>query len=68
LREHLGQGAEYISVRGVVWTRPRMTVLISRIICVAYDPAHVGQLLTKMGWSGQKPASHASQRNEAIER
>jgi transposase len=64
LREYLVQGAEHFGFRGNVWTQPRVAELIKRKFGVMYHPSHVGRILKKLGWSRQKPATRASQRNE----
>jgi len=65
----LAQGAEQWGFRGDVWTRARVAVVIKRSFGVAYGLSQVGLLLSKIGWSRQKPLERASQRDEAaIER
>jgi transposase len=52
-----------------LWTLERIRRLIHDLFGVWYDPAHVWRLLGRMGWSCQKPARRAKQRDEAaIER
>ena len=52
-----------------LWTLERIRRLIHDRFGVWYDPAHVWRLLGRMGWSCQKPARRAKQRDEAaIER
>jgi transposase len=63
-------------IRGVAGTPPldagtvsRIGKLIQRLFGVRYHDHHVWWLLGRMGWSCQKPARQAKQRDEAaIER
>ena len=65
----LAQGAEHFAFRGDVWTRGRVATVIQRSFGVTYSLTHVGWLLSKIGWSRQKPIERASQRDEtAIDR
>jgi transposase len=48
-----------------LWTLPRITKLIAKRFGVRYHPSHVWKLLRQMGWSCQKPARQAKERNEA---
>jgi transposase len=66
LRAHLSKGAEPFGFRGEGWTQPRVAALIKRSFGVSYPSAHGGRSLKKLGWSGQKPVTRASQRNEAV--
>lgn len=52
-----------------LWTLERIRRLIHELCGVWYTTAHVWWLLGRMGWSCQKPARRAKQRDEAaIER
>jgi transposase len=64
LPELLAQGAEAYGFRGALWTRGRVAEVIQREFGVTYDPAHVGRILRACGWSLQKPARRAKQRDE----
>jgi transposase len=60
--------AETYGFRGKVWTCERVAELIHREFGVRYHPAHVSRLLRALGFSLQKPARRADQRDEeAIE-
>lgn len=61
----LAQGAEAYGFGGAVWTRARVAEVIRREFGVTYDVAHVGRILRACGWSLQKPARRAKQRDEA---
>ena len=65
LPELLGRGPEAYGFRGDVWTRARVRAVIQAEFGVTYSKEHVGRLLSKIGWSRQKPIERASQRDEA---
>ena len=51
-----------------LWTLRRVVELIRRRFGVQYDPSQVSRILHSMGWSRQKPARRARERDEeAIE-
>lgn len=51
-----------------LWTTIRVAELIEKLFGVRYDRDHVGRLLHRWGWSHQKPARQAMERDEkAIE-
>ncbi len=60
----LAQSAEAFGFRGDIWTQPRVTELIRRQFRVSYHPSQVGRILKECGWSRQKPARRAAQRDE----
>jgi len=47
-----------------LWTLARITVVIRRTCGVTYHPRHVWRVLRQMGWSRQRPARRAKERNE----
>ncbi len=52
-----------------LWTLPRIAEVIEQMTGVHYHPGHVWKLLRQMGWSLQKPATQAKERDEtAIKR
>ena len=61
----LHQGAEAYGFRGQVWTCGRIAAVIRLECGISYHPVHVGRLCQAIGWSPQKPARRAKQRNEA---
>jgi len=65
LPQYLEAGPEAYGFRGDVWTRARVGAVIEEEFGVSYSDVHVGRLLKKIGWSRQKPAERASQRDEA---
>lgn len=46
-----------------LWTLKRMAAVIGRLTGVRYHPGHVWKVLGAMGWSLQRPASRARERN-----
>jgi transposase len=52
-----------------LWTLARVAEVIERVAGVHYHPGHVWRVLRQMGWSHQRPARRAVERDdEAIER
>lgn len=52
-----------------LWTLPRVAKLIKQRFGIAYSTGHIWHLLRRLGFSCQRPARRAIQRNEAgIER
>lgn len=48
-----------------LWTLPRVALVVSRIAGVKYHPGHVWRLMPQLGWSLQRPAQQAKERNPA---
>ncbi len=48
-----------------LWTCPRVAQLIADEFGIDYHTGHVWKLLVSLGWSCQRPAGRALQRNEA---
>lgn len=48
-----------------LWTTRRIAIVIQREFRVRLHRAHVGRLLTELGWSCQKPERRALERDEA---
>jgi transposase len=48
-----------------VWTLARVAAVIEAETGVAYHPGHVWKLLRRMGWSRQRPARRAVERDDA---
>ncbi len=61
----LAQGAEAHGFSSPIWTTQRVADLIRRRFRVRYDRDHVCRLLHRFGWSWQKPARRARERDEA---
>jgi transposase len=69
LPDILRRGAQAYGFVGDVWTQERVAAVIKREFGVSYHHDHIGRLLRSLGWSVQKPALRASERNDAaIER
>lgn len=65
----LVQGALAQGFPTELWTLPRVAKLIKQRFGVAYSSGHIWHLLRRLGFSCQKPARRATQRDEvAIER
>lgn len=61
----LAHGAEAHGFSSPLWTTQRVADLIWRRFRVRYDRDHVCRLLHRFGWSWQKPARRARERDEA---
>lgn len=48
-----------------LWTLPRMAALIEHETGVAFHPGHVWRVVRGLGWSLQRPAKRAQERDEA---
>jgi transposase len=68
-RQQLGkallQDAQAHGFLNDLWTLPRVAELIHRQSGVRLHPGHVWRVLGRMGWSLQRPAGKAVQRDEA---
>jgi transposase len=47
-----------------LWTLARVAEVIERITGVRYHPGHAWRLLREMGWTRQRPARRAAERDE----
>jgi transposase len=61
----LRKGPEVFGFDTDLWTLARVAAVIERLTGVAYHPGHVWRLLRRLGWSLQRPARRASERDEA---
>lgn len=65
----LKQGAQARGYTTELWTTARVADLIEQECSVRYHPAHVWRILRELGWSCQRPAKRALERDEVkIER
>jgi len=64
LEKALLQGAQAHGFLNDLWTLPRVAELIHRQSGVRLHPGHVWRLLGRLGWSLQRPAGKATQRDE----
>ena len=60
----LARGAEAYGFSTAVWTTQRVADLLWKRFQVRYDRDHVCRLLHRFGWSWQKPARRARERDE----
>ena len=61
----LARGAEAYGFSTAVGTTQRVAALLCKRFRVRYDRDHVCRLLHRFGWSWQKPAGRARERDEA---
>jgi transposase len=61
----LRRGAPAFGFRGDRWTQKRVREVLHREFGVAYHPSHISRLLARWGWSRQRPARRARQRDAA---
>jgi len=47
-----------------LWTLPRIATVIERVTGIHYHPGHVWRVLQQLGWTLQRPAKRARERNE----
>jgi transposase len=64
VEQGLKQGPEALGYEGGLWTTGRVADLIKRQCGVRYHPAHVWRILQRLGWSCQRPAKRALERDE----
>ena len=64
LKRALKQGPGAHGFATELWTTQRVAKVIHDQFAVQYHPDHVGRLLGQMGWSCQRPATRAIQRDE----
>ena len=48
-----------------LWTLKRIAKVVKKLFGVSYHPSHVWRLLRELGWSCQRPARRARERDEA---
>ena len=61
----LAQGAQAHGFGSPLWTLRRLGELIERRWGVRYSEAHLSKLMRQLGWTRQRPARRARQRDEA---
>lgn len=64
IEERLGQGPERAGYATNLWTLERVGALIADVAHVHYGQTQVWNILGAMGWSCQKPARRAKERDE----
>lgn len=65
LERALMRGPEAYGYDTGLWTLQRVSALIEEQFEVSYHPGHVWRVLRSMGWSCQRPAGKALERDEA---
>jgi len=65
IEQGLKRGPEALGFESGLWTAPRVAKLIEQECGVKYHPGHVWRILRQMGWSCQRPAGRALERDEA---
>lgn len=65
VRRVLDGGAVAAGFDNDLWTLERVAEVIEQVTGVAHHPGHVWRLLKQMGWSLQRPARKAIERDEA---
>lgn len=60
----LREGARAHGFGTDLWTLPRVAAVIERLTGVRYHPGHAWKILGAMGWTLQRPARQARERNE----
>jgi len=65
IEKELLKGPRYHGYSTELWTLPRIAKLIQKVAGERYNPGHVWRILRRMGWSCQRPATKAKERNEA---
>ncbi len=64
IEEKLLRGPEQAGYTTNLWTLERIGRLIADVTHVRYGQTHVWRILRRMGWSVQKPARRAKERDE----
>jgi len=64
LVEALLQGPESHGYKTQLWTLKRIADLIERQTGIKYHPSHVWKILTRLGWTHQRPERQAKERDE----
>src|SRR6202142_4451529 len=64
IAQELKRGPEVLGYETSLWTAARVADLIERECGIRYHPGHVWKILRQMGWSCQRPAGRALERNE----
>lgn len=64
LKEILLQGAAHWGFPSELWTCQRIAQVIEREFQIRYHPGHLSRILKTLGYSCQKPAARARERDE----
>jgi len=68
LAQALKRGPEALGYSTSLWTAARVAEWIRRECGIQYHPRHVWWILRRLGWSCQRPAARARERDEAAVR
>ena len=60
----LGKGPEAFGFDTELWTLARVAQVIERLTGVRHHPGQVWRILRRLGWSLQRPARRAAERDE----
>lgn len=63
--EHLLKGPKACGFSSDVWTLARMAMMVEKVVGVKYHPRYLSEILARLGWSCQRPAMRAKERDEA---
>lgn len=66
LEKALVRGPQAFGYATALWTLERITHVIEKLYHVHYHPGHVWKILGRLGWSCQRPARRAKERNEEL--
>jgi len=58
------KGPEKAGYATPLWTLPRIAEVIKKETKVSYHPGHVSKIMHMLGWSSQRPARRAKERDE----
>jgi transposase len=64
VEQGLKRGPEALGYETSLWTSARVAHLIQQECGVEYHPGHVWRILRQLGWSCQRPAGRALERDE----
>ena len=64
IRRVLQEGPQAHGFHNGLWTLPRVATVIQQVCDVTYHPSHVSRVLRALGWSCQRPAGKAMERDE----
>lgn len=64
IEQVLLKGPQALGYTTELWTLPRVAVVVERVSGVRYHPGHVWRVLRGMGWSLQRPALRARERDD----
>lgn len=66
VRAELLRGARAHGYETDLWTHDRIAAVIERVTGVHYHPHYMTTIIKRLGWSRQRPAKRARERNQEI--